>query len=216
MSGAKVHSLDALVQFRAAVAAFQERALAAVGSLRQETLRTLLWLEQEQPHYWAEQVRRGFDRVAEARTAYESCRLRTVAGHRSACLEELQALRKAQQRLAYCQEQVEVVRRWSQRARDQADEFFGQLGPLERSLDQDLPRLLATLEQMLLALEAYLSIKTADSSSALNPDTNDQSAFEVMRPAVSASNSTDVTRTVQAPADLNAVDTVRINSQSEA
>lgn len=210
MSEAKVRSIDALVQFRAAVAAFQERALAALGSLRQETLRTLLWLEQEQPRYWAEQVRRGYDRVAETRTSYESCRLRTVAGHRSACLEELQALRKAQRRLAYCQEQLEIMRRWSQRARDQADEFFGQIGPLERSLDQDLPRLLATLEQMLLALEAYLSIETAGSFSALDSDiTAKHIGLEV-----SASNPVDAAITAQAPVDLTAVDTLRTKPQS--
>jgi hypothetical protein len=166
MPAANVRSMEALVHFRAAVAAFQDRAVAAVGSLRQETLRTLLWLEQELPRYWAEEVRRGFDRVAQARSAYESCRMKTVAGHRSACLEELQALRKAQRRLEYCQEQVEVVRRWSQRARDQADEFFGKIAPLERSLDQDLPRFLADLEQMIGALEAYLAIDSGTSAEA--------------------------------------------------
>jgi hypothetical protein len=158
MAGARVSSIDALVEFRASLATFLERAQAAVGSLRQEAQRTLLWLEQEQPRYWSEEVRRSFDRVAAARTAYETCRLRTVAGHRPACIEEQQALRKAQRRLAYCQEQQDVVRRWSQKARDQADEFFGKIGPLERTLDRDLPSMIAAMERMVGSIEAYAAV----------------------------------------------------------
>jgi len=158
MPGARVTSLQALMDFRAAVVTFLERARAGVGSLRQETQRTLLWLEQEQPRYWNEEVRRGFDRVAAARTAYESCRMRTVAGHRSACIEEQQALRKAKQRLEYCQSQQEVVRRWGQRARDQADEFFGRIGPLERLLDNDVPQLVAQLARLIESIEAYVAV----------------------------------------------------------
>jgi len=160
MPGARVHSLDALVDFRAAVSTFLERGVAAVGSLRHETQRTLLWLEQEQPRHWAEEVRRSFDKVAAARVAYDACRLRTVAGHRSACIEEQHALRRAKRRLEYCQEQQEVVRRWGQRARDQADEFFGRIGPLERMLDHDVPLLKVTLEQMAQSIEAYMAVST--------------------------------------------------------
>ena len=97
-------------------------------------------------------------RVAAARAAYDSCRLRTVAGHRSACIEEQQALRKAQRRLEYCQGQVDEVRKWSQRAREQADEFFGKLGPLDRRLDHDLPHLIGALAQMILSIEAYATV----------------------------------------------------------
>jgi hypothetical protein len=157
MPEARVTSFEALVDFRAATATFLERAQAGVGSLRHETQRTLLWLEQEQPRYWAEEVRRSFDRVAAARTAYETCRLRTVAGHRSACIEEQQALRKAKHRLEYCQSQQDVVRQWGQRARDQADEFFGKLGPLERMLDHDLPLLIGELARRIQSLEAYVA-----------------------------------------------------------
>jgi hypothetical protein len=158
MAGARVTSLEALVDFRTALVTFRERGLSAVGSLGVESRRTLIWLEQEQPRYWAEEVRRGYDRVAAARQAYNACRLRTVAGHRSACLEEQQELRKAQRRLEYCQEQVNVVRQWSQRAREQADEFFGKVNPLERSLDHEVPLLIAALERMILSIEAYVAV----------------------------------------------------------
>ena len=167
MAGAKVTSLESLVEFRAALATFLERARSGVGSLRQETQRTLLWLEQEQPRYWGVEIRRAFDRVAMARTAYDSCRMRTVARHRPACIEEQQALRKAQRRLEYCQGQLEVVRRWSQKARDQGDEFFSKLGPLERALDHDLPLMIAQMERMIQSIEAYVAVGEAAEGDSL-------------------------------------------------
>jgi hypothetical protein len=155
MTGARVQSSEVLATFRGGVIAFRERAQAALGSLRQETQRTLRWLEQEQPQYWQHQQRVGYDRVASARVAYETCRMRTVAGHRSACIEEQVALRRAKARLEYVQQQMEVVRRWSHQAGDQANEFFGKMNPLERMLEDDVVQMIASLERMILSIEAY-------------------------------------------------------------
>lgn len=164
MASAHVTELDALVAFRAALIVFAERTEAALGSLRQESRRTLMWLEDERPRYWQEQIRRGYDRIGTARAAYDACRMRTVAGHRSACLEEQAALRKSQARVAYCQEQEIATRRATFRAQEQTEEFIGQLGPLERALEQDLPRMIGALERMVLAIEAYHAVAPTDSS----------------------------------------------------
>jgi len=155
MSGARVQSSEVLVALRGGIVAFRERALAAIGSLRQETQRTIRWLEQEQPHYWQHQERIGYDHVASCRVAYETCRLRTIAKHRSACIEEQVALRRAKARMEHVQQQIEVVRRWSIQAADQSNEFFGKLNPLERMLEHDVVQMIAALESMVLSIEAY-------------------------------------------------------------
>lgn len=155
MTGARVETTEALEEVRTALILFQERAQAALGSLRQETRSTLRWLQEDQPRYWQFELRKAYDRVATTRQAYESCRLRTVAGHRSACIEEQVALRKAQRRLEYVQEQIIVTRGVGIQAADQANEFFGQLGPMERMLEDELPVMVAVVERMLAAIEAY-------------------------------------------------------------
>jgi hypothetical protein len=158
MPSARVTNIDAIVAFRAAVVAFLDRGPAALGSLRQETHRTMMWLEQEQPRYWQEELRRGYDRVATARSALDACRMKTIAGHRSACIEEQVALRKAKERVDYCQQQADITRRWAIRAREEADEFLGKIAPLDRSFQQDVPNMIAVLERMILAIEAYQGI----------------------------------------------------------
>jgi hypothetical protein len=162
MPSARVRSTEALVVLRGGLIAFRERALAAIGSLRQETQRTIRWLEQEQPHYWQHQERLGYDRVASCRVAYETCRMRTIAGHRSACIEEQVELRRAKTRLDYVQQQREIVRRWSAVAGDQANEFFGKMNPLERMLEYDVGQMIAALERMMQSLEAYTDGPPAD------------------------------------------------------
>jgi hypothetical protein len=174
MSRARVQSTEALVALRGGIVAFRERALAAIGSLRQETQRTIRWLEQEQPHYWQHQERIGYDRVASCRVAYDTCRLRTVAKHRSACIEEQVALRRAKARMEYVQQQVEVVRRWSIQAADQANEFFGKLNPLERMLEHDVVQMIAALESMVLSIEAY----SAEGQAAGDRDSGVESEHE--------------------------------------
>lgn len=157
MSSARVTNIDAIVAFRAAVVSFLDRGPAALGSLRQETHRTMLWLEQEQPRYWQEQLRRGYDKIASARSNLDACRMKTIAGHRSACIEEQVALRKAKARVDYCLEQVDVTRRWALR-REQADEFLGKIAPLDRAFQQEVPTMVAVLERMILAIEAYQDV----------------------------------------------------------
>ncbi len=166
MPSARVTNIDAIVAFRAAVVSFLDRGPAALGSLRQETHRTMLWLEQEQPRYWQEQLRRGYDKIASARSNLDACRMKTVAGHRSACIEEQVALRKAKARVDYCLEQVDITRRWALRAREQADEFLGKIAPLDRDFDQEVPKMIAVLEQMILAIEAYQDVTRAIESDA--------------------------------------------------
>lgn len=166
MPSARVTSVDAIVAFRAAVVSFLDRGPAALGSLRQETHRTMMWLEQEQPRYWQEQLRRGYDKIASARSNLDACRMKTIAGHRSACIEEQVALRKAKARVDYCLEQVDVTRRWALRAREEADEFLGKIAPLDRALQQDVPTMIAVLERMILAIEAYQDLMQDNESTA--------------------------------------------------
>lgn len=156
MPSARVESTEGLIDLRSALVQFGERTQGALSSLRQEARRTLRWLQDEQPQYWQAELRRAFDQVASTRIAYETCRMRTIAGHRSACIEEKVAQQRAQRRLEYVQQQIDVTRQWGLRAADQANEFFGKLGPLERAIDYDVPRMIALLEQLLAAIDAYV------------------------------------------------------------
>jgi len=174
MSGpgnANVQSVDALHDVRLALVAFGERTGSAMGELRSKIDRTIAWLEQDRPLYWRDQERRAYDSVATTRIAYETCRLRTVGGRHSECIEEKIAHQRAKARLEYCKQKIEVVRRWNIEASRQVDEYRGRAAPLQRLVDEELPNMVAMLSRMIDALEAYAEIgpSPGDAAVSLNP-----------------------------------------------
>jgi phenylacetate-coenzyme A ligase PaaK-like adenylate-forming protein len=50
-SQAEVHSIDALKDFRTALALYSEDTLSALGAVEAEVRRTVQWLYQERPYY---------------------------------------------------------------------------------------------------------------------------------------------------------------------
>ncbi|MBC8117499.1 MAG: hypothetical protein H7062_24135 [Candidatus Saccharimonas sp.] len=163
---ANVQSLDALRDVRLALILFQERATSALGGLRTKIDRTRAWLEQDRPLYWRDQERKAYDGVASARVAYDTCRLRTVGGRHPECIEEKVALQRAKARLEFCQQKVDVVRRVNVDVSQQADDYRGRTGLLQRLLDEDVPNVLAMLSRMIDAIEAYAAIGVLPDDSA--------------------------------------------------
>lgn len=179
MSGpgnANVQSVDALRDVRLALIAFGERTSSAMGELRSKIDRTMAWLEQDRPLYWREQERRAYDNVATTRIAYETCRLRTVGGRHSECIEEKIAHQRAKARLEYCKQKIEVVRRWNVEAGRQVDEYRGRAAPLQRRVDEELPNVVAMLSRMIVALEAYADIGPATTDPAISLDSAEDSS----------------------------------------
>src|ERR1700722_15618125 len=145
---ANVRSLDAIRQFRPAVVRFEDDVMSALSGLRTELNRTLQWLDHDCPAYWQQQIRNGFDNVAEARTTLTRKSMMTVAGHRSDCIDEKKALAKAKQNLEFAQQKLQLCRQWSIKAHRAADEYTARIGRAEQSLGQGIPRLMALLERM--------------------------------------------------------------------
>lgn len=181
MSGgqANIQSLDALRDMRVALITYGERTENALGELRSKIDRTMAWLQQDRPIYWRDQERRAYDGVASARIAYETCRLRTVGGRHSECIEEKVAFQRAKHRLEFCQHKIEVVRRWNIEAGRQVDEYRGRTGPLQRFLEDELPKILAKLSRMIDAIEAYANIQSPDRDAAISLGSTDADDDEV-------------------------------------
>ena len=155
---ANVHSLEAVRDFRGSLIRFGEQVTDCLDSLHGQVHRMIDWLEHDQPVYWQQQIRRGFDRVAEARLGLQRCQMRQVGGHRPACVEEKQALRRAKARLEYCQKKLEVVHRCQRVVEQEANQFRGHCGQVNGLLQRELPRMTGLLDRILVSLEAYVAV----------------------------------------------------------
>jgi hypothetical protein len=152
---ANIRDIDVLRAFRVKLLRFAETLEGTLESMQTQTHRAFEWIEHDRPQYWTIEMRKAFDLVAATRTALNTCQMRTVAGHRSSCIEEKVAYDKAKRRLAHCQEQIDRVKRWSVKIHHEADEFRGRLVALRRLLDIEIPQALAFLEHSAEALEDY-------------------------------------------------------------
>ena len=77
---ARVTSIDAIREFRAALLEFAHDARDALSAVDLETRRALEWVLERQPAYWHQQVRLGHDRVLEARNDLHRCRASPLPG----------------------------------------------------------------------------------------------------------------------------------------
>ncbi|TWT47103.1 hypothetical protein KOR42_42170 [Thalassoglobus neptunius] len=152
---ANLKSIEALRAFRASLIQFIEDASSALQSMGMELQKSREWIEHDRPQYWTIQTRRAFDLVSQTRTAYETCRMRTVAGHRPSCLEEKEAYNAAQRRVRNCQEQIEHVKRWANKLQHETDEFRGRFARLQMMLESELPKAVARLDRLASILESY-------------------------------------------------------------
>lgn len=173
---AKVTSVEAVSRFHAAVRVFQDEAENALLALDQQLAKVLARYDYDLPHYWKEQVRRSFDEVDRARAAYETCKMRTVAGHRPSCYEEKQALAKAKRQLEYSQHQVEAVGRWAVKLHRVIDEFRAQTGRFRQYLETDVEKTAVLLERTVGSLENYIgrNLSSEQSPQSAEPSEEEQ------------------------------------------
>ena len=153
---ARVTSVETVARFAAALRQFGDEASGALLALDQQVNRALHWIEHEAPALWRKEVRRQYDEVARARSAFENCKMRVVAGHEPACIEEEKALRAAKRRLAEAQEKLELTGKWAVKLRREIDEYRGRVGRLKRVLDADVPKAVGLLDRTSAALDAYV------------------------------------------------------------
>ena len=100
--------------------------------------------------------------------ALETCRLRTVAGRRSDCIEEKKAFEKAKLRMEYVREKQQAVRKWMVQSGREANEYRARTSTFQRTLENDVPLMIAQLGRMIEAIESYSESKPA-STTATTP-----------------------------------------------
>ncbi|MDB4638054.1 MAG: hypothetical protein P8M30_02195 [Planctomycetaceae bacterium] len=164
---ANITSVEAIANFQAGLRTQRDRASQVLDTYKREMHRVVQWFEGDLPLAWKQELQRRYEQMSEARTEYESCKLRTVAGQRSSCFDEKKKFERAKKRLQEGERKVENVKTWSRKYAEEAEECRGRLGKFQGVLDNDLEKSLALLERTIQSLENYLgrSVSPADSES---------------------------------------------------
>jgi len=163
---ANVKSIDALRRFAAELKEYQLALLQTLENLSSEAQRGVSWVVEDRSRYWPAQARAASDLLAEARIALERCEMTLFEDERRSCAEEKKAYEKAKRRLAYSEDQVRTVRKWSRIVQDEKEDFSTRLAQLAHFLEYELPRGIAYMEKAATTLEKYTDRATGAESQA--------------------------------------------------
>jgi hypothetical protein len=201
MSGqAEVHSIEALKDFRVALALYEEDTLAALGAVEAEVRRTVLWLQQDRPFYWQEQIKRRQEHLAAAKAEVFRRKLQKKPDYTPSMSEPMEILRRAEASLHDAEKRLAMVRKWQPLLQHAVLEYHGSIQRIKELAANDVPRARAVLTRLIDALEAYLQL-APPSGRSLEP------AMVASTPAATAT---------AAPAELEAIATRVLDEEPPA
>ncbi len=149
---AQVRSIDTLDAFRAHLVIFHDKARPVVDEISSDLRRTQLWLETDRLLHWQREVLRRTRALEAAQQALLSARIATF---RDVTPVEQNAVHAARRSLEEAEDHLRTVKRWIREFGARTEFLARQLGALDSTLAQDIPRAIAWLTQAVRLLEDY-------------------------------------------------------------
>lgn len=165
-SQVEAHSIEALKDFRTALALYGEDTLAALGAADAEVRRTMLWLQQDRPYFWQEQIKRRRERVATAKADLFRLRLQKSPEHHPSMAEPKERLRLAEASLQDAEKRLIISRKWQHAFQQVVLEYHGSVQRLKDLSASDIPHAVGLLGRIVDALEAYLRVEVPQGAAA--------------------------------------------------
>ena len=147
-------------EMAATVDAFRNEAIAALEGLDMDIRRALEWIHGDRREHWNGEVRRGWDRITQARIQLQQARtVRRIGDHEPACPDEKKALDRAKRRLETAQAKVEAVRSCARAIDEAVNDYRGARTPLASWLESEALKAIARLRRMMDNLETYVAMQ---------------------------------------------------------
>jgi hypothetical protein len=157
-SQASVRSIDTLKDLRVALALYSEDTLGAIGSVESEVRRTLRWLQEEQPVFWQNQIKRRREEVSSARAEVFKKNLQKRPDYNPPMSEQKENLRKAEASLQDAEKRLAAVKKWQPLFKHAVLEYHASVQRIKDLSAGDVPRAVNLLSRMIDSLEAYLRV----------------------------------------------------------
>jgi hypothetical protein len=157
MANAKVISIDAIKQFRAALIKFAEHTNAALGNADSDVNRALSWLDMDAKSYWQSETRKAQTKFAQAQEALRMKILyKNVDGTTPSAVDEKKEVAKWKGRLEVCQQKLVNVQRYTNLIQRESLMYKGAVQRFATTIQSGVPRGIATLDRVMLAIDRYL------------------------------------------------------------
>jgi hypothetical protein len=149
-----------------ALISFVDQAEQALATLEVEMRRMLDWLEHDRPAYWKRQIRHAVDDVNEAQAVLRHKLMFPIGDQQPSCRAERAALKRTQERLAYCQQKAEKIKHWVKVVRQEMFEYEGRISQLSRLVEVDGPYAIGVLDRIKHHIEEYEAVSKVQSGAS--------------------------------------------------
>jgi hypothetical protein len=151
---ARVNSIDALREAKAALRKFAEEVDTALAEVESDAQRTLHWLAQEQTTHWQRQLKVRADRVAEARSILTRKQL-SSSQDKPSCVEERKALERAKRALEEAETKAKATKRWLTLLEREVQIYRAQAATMQDAVAREIPAAERRLDAMAEILDQY-------------------------------------------------------------
>ena len=159
---ARIDSPEVLKDFRNHLIKFREACQQAMAGVKSDVYHVQRWLQDEQMNHWKRMLQKYEEEALQARHEYNEARFGSPAMRKDSYIDELKAMRRAEQKREDARARIAKIKRWASLLDQQAEKLMGPINQLGQVLDADHPRALADLEAKIQALEEYLRASPPD------------------------------------------------------
>jgi hypothetical protein len=170
---ARVTSIDAIEEFKAAWCRFGTEAGNALANLDLQIRRAFDWLD-EQTNFWKQEIRRREELVVRAKGELLQRQSSNRHGLAPGTTDQEVALDKARERLHEAQRKLANCKHWHLTLPREVMECQGPARLLGGVLESEFKTALGVLVQKILALEAYLTLTAPSGTGQVSPGAGDK------------------------------------------
>ena len=158
---ANIRSLDAVKDFKAALAKFGDQVKQSLISAHADMRKGIQRLQTDHYAYWQHEEKKWSRKLAEAKSELYRAENESRDTRTSPVLER-KAVDRAQQRIDECRRKMERVKHWVRTLEKEAALCQSQLQQLDEMVEADLPRTAAKVDRMMQSIESYLNLQAPE------------------------------------------------------
>jgi hypothetical protein len=155
---ARVTSLEAIENFRARLIIYRDKAGRVLDEVSDEVIRTRLWLENDRPAHWENQIRRFTRELQQRQQELFSAQL---SGLREASYMQQAAVQKAKHAIRDAEEKLRAVKHWHRQFDHQAEPAGRQVEKFRHTVGHEMGMAVAWLNELTKTLTAYAELSPA-------------------------------------------------------
>lgn len=154
--GARVYSPEVIKAVKGQLLKYEETCRQSVAGIQSDCHRVIQWLRYDQLLFWKNELRKREDELLHAKHDYLEARFATPSLRKSSYVDELKALRRAEQRKEEARAKIAAVKKWASALEAQTEKLMGPVKNLSNAMDTEIPKARAKLEKMIASLGGYL------------------------------------------------------------